>query len=120
MSTIGSLDAPIEIFGGLVSDMSPADLPHGVSPDCQDVFFSNGGVTTRPGLRAFFGPLPGNPAVNYIKTYITPGGLLRTLALDANGILYKEIVAGTLTQVAGGMVANSLANSTMRLWDFLP
>ena len=59
MTTIGSLDAPIEIFGGLVSDMAPADLPHGVSPDCQDVLFSSGGVATRPGLQALFGPLPG-------------------------------------------------------------
>ena len=112
MSTVGSLDAPIEIFGGLVTDMSPADLPHGVSPDCQDVFFSNGGVVTRPGLQALFGPLPGNPAVNYIKTYITPNGMLRTLALDANGILYKETVTGTLTQVAGGIAGNAVANST--------
>ena len=48
MTTAGSFDAPIEVFGGLVTDMSPADLPHGVSPDCQDVIFSNGGVLTRP------------------------------------------------------------------------
>jgi hypothetical protein len=60
MTTAGSFDAPIEIFGGLVTDMSPADLPHGVSPDCQDVLFSNGGVSTRPGLQALFGPLAGN------------------------------------------------------------
>ncbi len=112
MSTIGSLDAPIEIFGGLVTDMSPADLPHGVSPDCQDVTFSNGGVTTRPGMQAFFGPLAGNPAVNYIKTYITPNGTLRTLALDANGILYKEITPGTLTQIAGGITPGAFGNST--------
>ena len=46
MTTAGSFDAPIEIFGGLVTDMSPADLPHGVSPDCQDVVFGNGGVLT--------------------------------------------------------------------------
>ena len=72
MSTIGSFDAPIEIFGGLVTDMSPADLPHGVSPDCQDVIFSSGGVATRPGLAPLFGPLAGNPTVNYVKTYETP------------------------------------------------
>jgi hypothetical protein len=112
MSTIGSLDAPIEIFGGLVTDMSPADLPHGVSPNCQDVVFSNGGVTTRPGLQAIFGPLAGNPTVNYIKTYITPNGTLRTLALDANGILYKEITPGTLTQIASGILPGTFANST--------
>jgi hypothetical protein len=112
MSILGSLDAPIEIFGGLVTDMSAADLPHGVSPSCQDVVFSNGGVTTRPGLQAIFGPLAGNPTVNYIKTYITPNGTLRTLALDANGNLYKEITPGTLTQIASGILPGTLANST--------
>jgi len=112
MSTIGSLDAPIEIFGGLVSDMSPADLPHGVSPDCQDVFFANGGVTTRPGLQGLFGPLAGNPTVNYLKTFATLSGVLRTLAMDGNGNLYKESAPGTLTQFASGLAANAYANST--------
>src|SRR5271166_2901437 len=112
MSTIGSLDAPIQIFGGLVSDMSPADLPHGVSPDCQDVFFGNGGVTTRPGLQTLFGPLAGNPTVNYLKTFATLGGVLRTLAMDASGNLYKESTPGTLSQFASGLAANANANST--------
>jgi hypothetical protein len=112
MATIGSLDAPIEIFGGLVSDMAPADLPHGVSPDCQDVLFSSGGVATRPGLQTLFGPLAGNPTVNYVKSYITPNGTLRTMAQDANGILYKETTPGTLTQVASGLTPNSYVNST--------
>ncbi len=112
MTTAGSFDAPIEIFGGLVTDMSPADLPHGVSPDCQDVVFSNGGVATRPGMQALFGPLAGNPAVNYIKTYETLNATLRTMALDSNGVLYKETTPGTLASVATGLAANAYANST--------
>src|SRR5271167_4610769 len=112
MSTIGSLDAPIEIFGGLVSDMAPADLPHGVSPDCQDVIFSSGGVATRPGLQAPFGPLSGNPTVNYVKSYITPNETLRTLAQDSNGNLYKETTPGTLTQIGSGLTLSAFANST--------
>jgi hypothetical protein len=112
MSTVGSFDAPIEIFGGLVTDMSPADLPHGVSPDCQDVVFSNGGVATRPGLQALFGPLAGNPTVNYVKTYETLNATLRTMVLDSNGVLYKETTPGTLSSVASGLAANSYANST--------
>ena len=111
MSTIGSVDAPIEIFGGLVMDMTPADLPHGVSPDCQDVVFSNGGVTTRPGLQVLFGPLAGNPTVNYLKTYTTPNETLRTMALDGAGNLYKESTPGTLTQIASGLAAGAYANS---------
>src|ERR1700730_16390883 len=112
MTTAGSFDAPIEIFGGLVTDMSPADLPHGVSPDCQDVTYSNGGVATRPGLQGLFGPLVGNPTINYVKTYETLNATLRTLLLDSNGILYKETTPGTLASVATGLAANSFANST--------
>src|SRR5947209_11590178 len=112
MTTAGSFDAPIEIFGGLVTDMSPADLPHGVSPDCQDVIFSNGGVATRPGLQSMFGPLSGNPTINYAKTYATLSGALRTLLLDANGVLYKESSPGTLSTVAANLALNSFANST--------
>ncbi len=112
MTTAGSLDAPIEIFGGLVTDMSPADLPHGVSPDCQDVVFGNGGVLTRPGLQALFGPLAGNPTINYIKTYETLNATLRTMVLDSNGVLYKETTPGTLASIATGLAANSFGNST--------
>ncbi|HYL82797.1 MAG TPA: hypothetical protein VE263_01070, partial [Candidatus Angelobacter sp.] len=112
MTTAGSFDAPIEIFGGLVTDMSPADLPHGVSPDCQDVVFSNGGVATRPGMQALFGPLAGNPTVNYLKTYETLNATLRSLALDSNGVLYKETSPGTLTSIATGLATNAYANST--------
>jgi hypothetical protein len=112
MSTAGSFDAPLEIFGGLVTDMSPADLPHGVSPDCQDVVFSSGGVATRPGLQALFGPLAGRPTVNYVKTYETVNAALRTLALDSNGVLYKETSPGTLASIASGLQANAYAHST--------
>ncbi len=50
MSIAGTIDAPLELFGGLVTDMPAADLPQGVSPDCQDVAFVQGAVKTRPGL----------------------------------------------------------------------
>src|SRR5271156_5203103 len=112
MTTAGSLDAPIEIFGGLVTDMSPADLPHGVSPDCQDVVFGTSGVETRPGLQALFGPFAGNPTINYLKTYETLNATLRTMALDSSGILYKETTPGTLGSIAAGLAANSYGNST--------
>src|ERR1700747_3023014 len=112
MTTAGSFDASIEIFGGLVTDMSPADLPHGVSPDCQDVVFSSGNVLTRPGLQALFGPLAGNPTINYIKTYETLKPTLRTMVLDSNGVLYKETTPGTLGSIASSLAPSSYANST--------
>ena len=112
MTTAGSFDAPIEIFSGLVTDMAPADLPHGVSPDCQDVVFSSGGVATRSGLQTLFGALAGNPTINYLKTYETPNATLRALALDSNGNLYIETTPGTLASVTSGLIVNSVANST--------
>src|SRR5713226_4671602 len=111
MTTAGSQDAPIEILGGLVTDMSPADLPHGGAPDCQDVIFSNGGVATRPGMQALFGPLAGNPTINYIKTYETLNATLRTMVMDSNGVLYKETTPGTLASVASSLAPSSYANS---------
>ncbi len=111
MTTAGSFDAPIEIFSGLVTDMAPADLPHGVSPDCQDVIFSSGGVATRPGLQTLFGPLAANPTINYLKTYETPNGTLRSMALDSSGVLYKESTPGTLSSIATGLIPNNYANS---------
>src|SRR5260370_42446922 len=112
MTTAGSFVAPRDVFGGLVTDMSPADLPHGVSPDCQDVIFSNGGVATRPGLQALFGPLAGNPPVNYVKTYETLNATLRTMLRDSNGILYRETTPGTLASVATGLAPTAYATST--------
>ncbi|HVM59347.1 MAG TPA: hypothetical protein VMV72_00635 [Verrucomicrobiae bacterium] len=111
MTTMGSVDAPIEIFGGLVTDTVAADLPHGVSPDCQDVTFNSGCVMTRPGLQTLFGPLAGNPTVNYVKTYTTPNGLQRTLALDGLGNLYKETTPGALTKIASGLTTGAYAHS---------
>ena len=76
MSIAGTIDAPLDLFGGLVTDMAAADLPQGVSPDCQDVAFLSGGVKTRPGLAPVFSPIVsaggGNPTVNYLKTYTQP------------------------------------------------
>jgi len=111
MTTMGAVDAPLEIFGGLVTDTVASDLPHGVSPDCQDVTFNNGGVATRPGLQALFGPLAGNPTVNYVKSYTTPGGSQRTLVMDGMGNLYKESVPGTLAAIASGLAAGTYAQS---------
>src|SRR5579862_9919939 len=112
MSVAGFTDVALDIFGGLVTDMSPADLPLGVSPDCQDVSFTAGAVRTRPGLLPAFSPISGNPTVNYLKTYITPAQAERMLALDSNGALWKEATPGTLSQIGSNLPANARAKST--------
>src|SRR5208337_2031408 len=86
----GAIDAPLEVFGGLITQMAPSDLPIGASPDCQDVAFAPGKVFTRAGLQSIFAAIAGNPTVNYLKTYITSNALLRTIALDSLGNLWRE------------------------------
>jgi hypothetical protein len=99
----GAIDAPLEVFGGLLTQFAPSDLPIGASPDNQDVEFSPGRVFTRAGLLNIFAAIAGNPTVNYLKTYTTSNDLLRTLALDALGDLWREdatAAPGVLTAIA--------------------
>jgi hypothetical protein len=111
MTVLGTVDAPLDIFGGLVTDMAPADLPAGVSPDCADVAFVPGAVKTRPGLAPAFTAISGNPTVNYLKTYIQPNFTQTLLALDSAGKLWGELSPGSLSEIASGLVAGARAKS---------
>ena len=111
MSIAGTIDAPLDLFGGLVTDMAAADLPQGVSPDCQDVAFLQGGVKTRPGLLSVFSPIAGNPTVNYLKTYTQPNLANTLLAIDSTGTLWGENSPGVLTQIANTLMPNAAASS---------
>src|SRR5579863_6908389 len=111
MSIAGTIDAPLDLFGGLVTDMAAADLPQGVSPDCQDLAFLQGAVKTRPGLVSVFSPIAisggGNPTVNYLKTYTQPNLVQTLLALDSSGTLWGENSPGVLSQIATGLAVNA-------------
>ncbi len=111
MSVAGTIDAPLDLFGGLVTDMAAADLPPGVSPDCGDVAFLQGGVKTRPGLVSVYAPIAGNPTVNYLKTFTQPDLVKTLLAIDSAGTLWGENSPGVLTQIAAGLMPNAAANS---------
>jgi len=99
-------------FGGLCTYTDATNIPHFMSPDCQDVEFLPGLVKTRPGTFSVFSALPGNPTVNYLKTFVTPALAQRMLALDSLGNLYKENPIGTLQfiqQVLAGTYGNSVS-----------
>lgn len=95
----------------MVSDIAPSDLPEGSSPDNQDVAFQVGLVKTRPGLQNVFTPIGGNPTVNYLKTFITEQQVLRMMALDSLGNVYKENPIGTL-QAIGSVEPSEYGKST--------
>src|SRR5579872_845103 len=111
MALAGAVDLPLQVFGSYCPELPPASLPAGLSPNCQDVEYVRGGVKTRPGLFQQF-QLPGNPTVNYLKTYITPTEVLRLLALGGDGNLYKEVPIGTLNTVIGTVVLGSYGKSS--------
>ncbi len=112
MGIAGTIDAPLDLFGGLVTDMAASDLPQGVSPDCQDVAFLQGAVKTRPGLLSVYSPITGNPTVNYLKTYTQPDLVNTLLAIDSAGTLWGENSPGVLTEIAAGLTPNAAASST--------
>jgi len=112
MSIAGTIDAPLDLFGGLVTDLPAADLPQGVSPDCRDVAFLQGAVKTRPGLLSVYPPIVGNLTVNYLKTYTQPNLVKTLLAIDSAGTLWGENSPGVLTQIAAGLTPNAAASST--------
>ena len=90
----GLTNFALDIFGGLVTNMTPQDLPAGVSPECQDVQFFTSGVGSRPGTTSIYAPIAGNPTVNYIKTYITQTEDILTMILDSLGNLWQEDADG--------------------------
>src|SRR5574337_142896 len=101
----GGIDAPLDLFGGLVSEMAAADLPQGVSPDCADVRFIPGGEQTRPGLLSILPVIAGNPTVNYLKTFEDLSSNLRLLYLDSLGELWQDFPQGTETLIQTGLAA---------------
>jgi hypothetical protein len=110
----------LSLFGGLVSDPSPVDLPQGVSPANSDVAFLQGSVGTRAGLSKLY-PV-GLPAdANFAVTYALPDDTPSNLIVAADGNLYQTvstsvtptlISAGTASFVPAGSLIRSEAAST--------
>lgn len=116
MYTTDLLDMPIEVFGGYNPALMPTVVPPGASPSTQDCDFPEGGVTTRGGLFAIFGPANGIPStatINGLKTYLTPTINHQLMVWDSAGNLYGEGPDGTLTLLqVRPQGANTLYQST--------
>jgi hypothetical protein len=113
-NTLSYFDVPLELFGGLNTELSPQDIPPGVSPDCQDVAFLPGSVFNRPSLHKLYGtPLPNNVSVNYARSFVQTNGNPLTLFLGGDGQLYSEDVNNNpgnydpIGTVSSSLLANS-------------
>src|ERR1700688_428067 len=105
-----TVDFPLPMFGGKVSQYDPQTLPPGASPFNQDVIFPPGAVRTRPGILGYFNTLAGNPTIKYLKTYSIAHNNNPVLSLDSNGIVYTENPANTFSQI-GTTVPGAFAKS---------
>lgn len=106
------VDVPLEAFGGLVTELTPADIPQGASPFAQDVDYQLGAVFTRAGLTAQLGS-SFNGTVNYLKTFTLPNTNDELLILDGAGNFYFEDtsnVPGAINLI-GSVTSGSFANS---------
>lgn len=107
---VDSIDVSVEVWGGLVTDIAPSDLPHGTSPDCQDVQFQIGGVKTRPGVSSLI-QLTGGKC-NYLKTYKNVNEVPRFLSLGGDGTLRTDITpGGLLSQIYTGIIPGAFCKS---------
>lgn len=98
---------PIEIFGGLVTDIAASDLPQGASPNCQDVIFPPVSVKSRPGLASQFTAFTGNPTVNYLRTFTDQNESDHLLMLDSLGVLREEFPVGGAISTVGNIIPSS-------------
>lgn len=107
---VGKQSVTLSLFGGLVTEAPSASLAEGSSPLCWDVDFLVGSVFTRPGLSSVYGAGVNAQNFIWIKTFALPTGQVYTLALAANGTLWREDVTnapGTLTQIEAVMPSSA-------------
>lgn len=86
----GAVEVPLEVFGGKVSEMAPADLPEGVSPDCSDCGFVPGSVSQRAALEREFTNPYATATFTYEKSFVTPTGAIKNLYMASDGMLLVE------------------------------
>ena len=91
-----SVDVPLSLFSSLNTELSPPDVPEGISPDNQDVIYLPGSVSTRPAIqRVFVSVLIASGHVTYEKSFVQPNKQIKNLYLTDDGQLWVEDVTNT-------------------------
>jgi len=107
----GAVQVPLEIFGGLVTNMPAMNLPAGVSPDCQDMAFRPGSVFSRPALAKILATSVGVTTLTYAKSFTDNAGIVRNLYLDATGNLWVENLNASTMVMLAAVTPGSYAKS---------
>jgi hypothetical protein len=86
----GEISVPLSTFGGLSTELSPADIPEGGSPDNQDIAFTPGSASTRPGLHRIYATVPDPTPRIWHKSLRKLDGSTVNVFLHASGHLWIE------------------------------
>jgi hypothetical protein len=115
INPLGSVDIPLSMFSSLNTELSPSDLPEGLSPENHDVSYIPGSTGTREALHKLYADaISGGVTVVYEKTYVQPNGVELNLILDSSGKFWREDVTNTpgvltlITSVTPGSLARSV------------
>jgi hypothetical protein len=103
-------EIPLEQFGGLCTASDSSDVPVGMSPDCMDVQFLPGEVSTRPGTSSPYAAISGR--IEWLRTFVPISGSIRVVSFTDAGVLTRWDDAGTPTTVSSALATSSRARST--------
>ena len=105
----------IDNFSGLVTNMTPNDVPAGASPDCAENGFSPGSTYSRPCFRKVFAaPLYPASERTYGKSFVDNAETVRNLYFYKNGAITVEnvtVAPGIETLLAQTSALNCFAKS---------
>jgi hypothetical protein len=101
LNASNSYNQALELFSSLYEDMFATDLPAGLSPDNQDVWFLPGQVGTRPALsKALSAPPEADLDTVSLAEFALPSGDFLTLWMYSDGTLWQQDNAtSTVTQI---------------------
>jgi hypothetical protein len=84
----GTIECPLSLFSSLDTELSPPDLPEGISPANNDVVFTPGAVATRWGMNKTLTPFDAGPWT-YQKSFKSANGNVKNLYMSqSSGNLY--------------------------------
>lgn len=104
----------LSLFSSLYLDAQPTDLPAGLSPDNQNLWYLPGSVSTRPAVSRLLGtPLSGDPVIMSVMDFPLPTGGFETIFVDSTGKMWqREPVTGVQSQVAQLSVGARVKSAT--------
>jgi hypothetical protein len=89
-----AFNSALTLFCSLYEDMNPADLPEGLSPDNQDVWFYPGSVQTRPALNTVLSSGALNTIMSAEDVKLL-SGQIQNLFIDSDGAIFcKDVYSG--------------------------